>query len=402
MVVSGTFEPSEGDGTPSSAAWDGIRRIAKSRIGELDTIVDGVLLNVIASIPPYQNIPTGDLRAAIASNVRAALPGLADRRLPTAADLAVHEALIEERVHQRLPLEAILDAFRIGGHAVWDGIEQQARQEGVETDAILAAAKLTWHRVDVLMTSAAVAYRRAELAMVRHDQQRQSDFLRDLLLGETASGDLSTLAPAFGLSLDRSYVCFRARANTQVPLDELRRTITADVTGSRSGLLGIIQGDLAGILPHAPRLTKPGIAVGVGPPQALSSLNLSFPLASRALETASAFGMTGVFQVDDIALRAAVLAEDQVGRSLTDRYLGALLSDSNLAEVLESTVKEFLVQGMRVDRTAQALHVHPNTLRNRLHRFEERTGADLSRIEDIVGIWWALERRRLENREITD
>lgn len=393
----------DGGGRPQAPDfWDGIRRIANAKLDELDAIVDDALRKVLASIPQYQKIPTGDLRAAVTTNVRGALVALAGQRVPTAADLAVHEGLIEGRVHQRLPLEAILDAFRIGGQCVWDVIEQQARLESVETDAVLTAAKLMWNRVDVLMTSAAVAYRQAELAMVHHDQQRQSDFLRDLLLGEPDSAELSTLAPAFGLSLDRPYICFRARASEEIPLQKLRRMIATGIPDTRSGLLGIVQGDLAGILPEMPQLGKTTITVGIGPPQRLSSVNSSFPLASRALETASAFGMTGVFRVDDVALRAAVLAEDLVGRSVTDQYLRPLLSEQSRAEVLETTVREFLNQGMHVDKTARALHVHTNTLRNRLHRFEQMTGADLGRIDDIVGIWWALERRRLDNHEAPD
>ena len=49
---------------------------------------------------------------------------------------------------------------------------------------------------------------------------------------------------------------------------------------------------------------------------------------------------------------------------------------------------------MRVEDAARALHVHPNTLRHRLRRFEEATGAALRRPTDLVELWWALERRR--------
>jgi DNA-binding PucR family transcriptional regulator len=50
---------------------------------------------------------------------------------------------------------------------------------------------------------------------------------------------------------------------------------------------------------------------------------------------------------------------------------------------------------MRIDDTAKDLHVHPNTLRHRLRRFEESTDANLRRASDVMELWWALERRRL-------
>jgi DNA-binding PucR family transcriptional regulator len=51
---------------------------------------------------------------------------------------------------------------------------------------------------------------------------------------------------------------------------------------------------------------------------------------------------------------------------------------------------------MRIDDTARALHVHANTLRHRLRRFEEATGANLRDPRVVVELWWALERRRLQ------
>jgi DNA-binding PucR family transcriptional regulator len=39
--------------------------------------------------------------------------------------------------------------------------------------------------------------------------------------------------------------------------------------------------------------------------------------------------------------------------------------------------------------------LHPNTLRKRLARYEELSGLDLHRMDDLVALWWALERRRV-------
>ena len=43
--------------------------------------------------------------------------------------------------------------------------------------------------------------------------------------------------------------------------------------------------------------------------------------------------------------------------------------------------------------TAKALNVHPNTLRYRMRRYEELTGARLTNIEDLAGLWWSLTRK---------
>jgi DNA-binding PucR family transcriptional regulator len=52
--------------------------------------------------------------------------------------------------------------------------------------------------------------------------------------------------------------------------------------------------------------------------------------------------------------------------------------------------------GQNVDAAARELFVHPNTLRHRLTRFEETTGASLRDLESLAEIWWALTRAELE------
>jgi hypothetical protein len=47
---------------------------------------------------------------------------------------------------------------------------------------------------------------------------------------------------------------------------------------------------------------------------------------------------------------------------------------------------------MRVDPAAERLFVHPNTVRYRLRRYEEITGAELAETEDAFRVWWVLQR----------
>jgi DNA-binding PucR family transcriptional regulator len=46
--------------------------------------------------------------------------------------------------------------------------------------------------------------------------------------------------------------------------------------------------------------------------------------------------------------------------------------------------------------------VHPNTLRYRLGRYRELTGADLSVTEEMIGAWWALHRDPLARSDAAD
>ena len=81
---------------------------------------------------------------------------------------------------------------------------------------------------------------------------------------------------------------------------------------------------------------------------------------------------------------------------MVGRYLDPLRPLGAFGDTLQRTVHEYLASGLRVHRTAEVLYIHPNTLRYRLEKFEEITRADLRRMQDLLELWWALERRKLD------
>ncbi|XVQ13532.1 PucR family transcriptional regulator [Spirillospora sp. CA-255316] len=117
----------------------------------------------------------------------------------------------------------------------------------------------------------------------------------------------------------------------------------------------------------------------------------AFERATRALDAAARFGLSGVYDLADLGLRTAVVAEYEVGEFLRERYLAPL---KGLPDI-ERTVVTYLEGGMHVEDAARSLFVHPNTLRNRLRRFEELTGADLRDHRTLAELWWALAHQEL-------
>ncbi|NUW36904.1 helix-turn-helix domain-containing protein [Nonomuraea sp. SMC257] len=64
--------------------------------------------------------------------------------------------------------------------------------------------------------------------------------------------------------------------------------------------------------------------------------------------------------------------------------------DAQRRSDLEPTLRAFLDHDGQWAATAAALHVHVNTLRNRLTRVTELTGRDVGRVEDLVDLFLAL------------
>ena len=92
-----------------------------------------------------------------------------------------------------------------------------------------------------------------------------------------------------------------------------------------------------------------------------------------------------------LGLRAAVAADGDVGEALCARYLEPLAGGSSASELM-ATLRAYLACGMHVESTAERLFVHQNTVRYRLARFEELTGASLREPQVAFEVWWALER----------
>jgi sugar diacid utilization regulator len=86
------------------------------------------------------------------------------------------------------------------------------------------------------------------------------------------------------------------------------------------------------------------------------------------------------------------LHDRTVLRRFADDILGPLRShDGEHGTELERTLRTFLGNDGQWSTTAGALYVHVNTLRNRIAKIGELTGRDVSRLEDRVDLFLAIE-----------
>jgi PucR C-terminal helix-turn-helix domain len=351
---------------------------------ELDALVDGIVVRIRDEVPDFRRLPASTLARAVRGNVGRALAALRDLRAPTRDELERAAAVGRERAEQGLSVDAVLHAYRISISAVWSRFGELARERGTNVTSVLAFSETLWLWGDAVMEVVGQAHREVELQLAREEQQRRDAFLLAVLLGTIDAAELSRESGGYGLDPDREYVAFRARA---LEGGGPPRRLAAELTTA-------LDHDLVG-LASEPATPQPGVVVGVGPPARLAALPAAFAMASRALQTAIAFGQEGTFSLADLSIRPAILSDDALGQAFTDRCLEPLQALGRLGTELEDTLRVWFEQDMRIEETAKALHVHPNTLRHRLRRFEETTGASLRRPADLIELWWALERRRL-------
>jgi hypothetical protein len=371
----------------ATAADAAVGRLVVEIQAGVDALVDGIVARIRDELPDFRRLPASTLAQAVRGNVARALAALAELRPPTPAELEGAAAVGRERAEQGLSVDGVLHAYRISISAVWTRFGELARERGVDVTSVLAFSETLWLWGDAVMEVVGAAHREVELELAREEQQLRDAFVLAVLLGTIDAAELSRESAGFGLDPEREYVAFRARA---LPGAQARRV----VPDGDDRLVTALDHDLVGLAVARPSAV-PGTVVGVGPPGRLAGLPVAFALAGRALQTALAFGQEGVFSLADLGIRPAVLADEALGEVLCARHLEPLASLGRFGGELEATLRAFVDHDLHVEDTARALHVHPNTLRHRLRRYEQATGASLRRQADLVELWWALERRRL-------
>jgi len=95
---------------------------------------------------------------------------------------------------------------------------------------------------------------------------------------------------------------------------------------------------------------------------------------------------------DDSVIAVAAVSAPEVTAKVADLVLGAfgdMTSDEQ--DVLFDTFRAWVDNDGSIPNTATQLYCHPNTLRYRLHRIEERTGRSLSAPRELAELCLAFE-----------
>lgn len=368
-----------------------IRVVGEALLADLDGLVSRRLAD---PAPPqgYRGVPD----EVLASMVRGTYEWIIRAVLVDQRDFGPQEReFLERAVATRLTLgipgEAILESFPGTLQFMWDEAAAEARRRRAGPAVMAALGSRIFGFGNQMSAVAARAIHRHQLAETRAEDRRRGQVFERLTFGGGAeAAELAT----FGIHAGQLYLGVRARAASDEAALAVERTLL-DVARREGGVVGRLEGDAAGVLARPPRSTAAAAAIGVGPRVQLADIGRSLALASRAADTAVALGLDGVYSVDDLRLRCPLVSETEIGATLIDRYLKPLDALGAFGDDVIYSLRAFLDHGLRIDPTARALGIHPNTLRHRLERFEQLTGADLKRVEDIVELWWALARRKL-------
>jgi hypothetical protein len=353
-----------------------------------------------SEISGYARLPesviAGQILAVSQRNVELFFRSITEMRGPTEEELEPFRASARSRAEEGLPLEDLLHAYRMGGRLGWESLMEAARPD--EYGALLAAAGLLMRYIDSVSSAVAQTYLDEHQHLVSEEERRQRALVEALVHPERDTPALRDLAERVGFPLAERYRPFAkslpgapTHAHSQLASALRARGVLALTEGDRvTGLAAEDCDEAVFARPRGPlALGEPTPRSELAP--ALADMRLLVDLGRR--EQVEGPIEADAFGPELLLARAPDLADRIAGRVLGPLEAYAERRGSGLLETLEA----FLGSGLDRRRTAQSLHVHPNTLDYRLRRITELTGLDPGRPRDLVMLELALARRRLSS-----
>jgi putative transposase len=352
-----------------------------------DGVVEPILERVRSELPSYDSVERDQVVASIRRIRARVCRTLAIGDVPATAELWEAERATIERLDSGVPIEDILSGFRITIWTLQRRLVELATEQGVTGSDVVALTSLVWKLSDLFSARAAADYHQLGLAHAVADQRRRDEWLAGALAGEL---DLA--------QLERGYTVYRLRRDTPyrvfctAPADEQTISRAQRILADRSGddvLMAPSHDRLVGLIADLPT-PVPDVLLAVGPPTAVDELAASYRSAQQILAAAVLHDCDGVHTVESLGWRLAVPVLGELEELLRARYLRPLQDTGPFGDQVVEALRSYLAHQRSIPLTAAALHVHVNTLRYRLARFEELTGRSLEDTDTVVELALAL------------
>jgi putative transposase len=370
-----------------------LRRLIEELLSKGEEWDEAVVREGRSLVPAYESVPTAALVLGVRRNRDLAARVLLDGVVPDTEDISEAEFLTSERLHHGVEIQDVMAGFRVVIGAVQGWLIDNAPEFGVGSDEALQLAQTLWRLSDAFLARAAMTFRQEGIAQTLADEQMRAQWTLALLGGTLDSRRIDEGCDLYGLDRDGVYHPFCTRVLHHDQAWRVRQELRSSSASSGSQAIVVPDGGrLVGVVAVPP--TRSATLLGLGPPVRLEAVAAAYVLAQQVLAAATLYVDHGVHTVDTTSWRLAVPAHEEVGRVLLARYVEPLTAQGAFGEVVLEAVEAWLRHGRSIPQTAGSIHVHVNTLRYRLARFEALVGRPLDDTETLIELSWALLAQR--------
>ena len=383
-----------------------VQGIASELASRVDELAHAVACAVRAEVAFYKStsvVTNDELLTSSAENLRFALKCL---ETADGFDTSPAVATGSKRAAAGVPLPAVMDAYRIASHQLWDAVVQIATtQPDVSRDVLIQATTRIWHIQDAYTDAMTSAYRQQTTHQVLEDEAERAALTEALLDGRNLTDyAVWEVAQLLRLPISGPYVVIAANCPTvgKQALPGITAMLRSADIFSAWRLLPDIQIGIAHVSTESKRdavvelLERQATTrVGVSPPfNDLTDTAQALRYARVALNTRSS-RTGGVTVFEDSLLAVAAVSAPEVTNKVAAIILGQFDDLSSEEKgVLFETFRVWLAQKGSTANTAAQLYLHPNTVRHRLRRIEEHTGRSLAVPDQLAELCLAFEIRQ--------
>ncbi|MFI6824003.1 helix-turn-helix domain-containing protein [Micromonospora sp. NPDC050187] len=357
-------------------------------------IVDEMVEAARASSAEVARLPWAENRRHVAALLAAGLASFELLADPTERDFVEVRRLGAARAAQGVSVTGLLRGVQAGRRVVVEAALDRGRAAGIPDTALLEGLLDLDRYAGALERALVDGYHAAERDLARTDQDARNRMLRRLLADGPTAGCREDLL-RFGLRPDGRYHCVVTDVTDPARIRAAERRLSRC-----GGVFGTVDDRLTGLSPRRlPNETLDATTlVVVAPARPLDRLPVLHALCVAALHVAAGAGLRGRHTLVELAGETALAAQPVLADLLGTTLLAALDPADGFHRQLASTALAYLDHGQRLDHTATALHLHPNTVRYRMRRLRELVGMPPLLAEPdgrwpvLVTLrwWWAL------------
>lgn len=359
---------------------------------EDDAVIEGTVSRLQETVPGYEMVNREALAASARRNIALSIRIIRAGVDPRPDEVPEADALANERMGQGVPLGSVLSGFRISMINILRRLIEMAPDFDVPSDEVVECSALLWSLGDVFSSRATSVYRDREIARAVADEARRSEWIGKAVSEDRDISELLWGAAMYNVPTDVPLRVLAAPTHAEEgpgAANSLRewaqRAGVRLITSVQSSVIvGIVIGEIDD------EAVEPETTVGVGQPERLENLARSFHAASLALRAAESLGRRGLVDVESLSWRLGVHTSPETTELLRERYIAPLEHAGAFRLELLESVRAYLDNRMNIPAAARSIPVHVNTLRYRLRRFEELTGADLGDVDGLIEVSWAL------------
>lgn len=372
-------------------------------------------------IVEYRSLPEGFIEQDIAPTARLHLEVMlhgieSGEELNSDQLLPFRESAIR-RFRQGVPLQAVLQAYRIWGHTVWEEVRSAPQTRDNPDCALIIAGGIMKH-VDLVSTAVAQSYL-SEAAGMMHDREMgQRDLMEALVEGNVPR--ISRHAKLHKLEVDGRYlvVLLRRRAGPAAAAGSIRESLDLvkqrlskppfhlALAGVRKEEIVAIQdirspigdsfrarfNDLAAALPD--------FVLGASRPHdGLASIARGYVEAQNAITSVPTGQLEPRAYLYSDALLDHLVRTSPFRHDLAEETVVPLQRhDAARRTSLLATLQAYVKADFKLVQAAESLRVQPNTVKYRLQKIQEVTGHDPFNSEDLTLLVLALRLQGTEDQ----